>query len=65
MKPQTRSTKISKASRWAGSLELAMTPKLVVPVRAFHPLSLFRISSAREMCRCWVDDGESLPTSLA
>jgi hypothetical protein len=42
-----------------------MVPKFVVPVRAFHPLSLFRISSARDMCRDSVDDGESLPTFVA
>lgn len=42
-----------------------MTPKLVVPVRDFQPLSLLRISSAVEMWSFSVDAGESLPTSLA
>lgn len=39
-----------------------MVPKSVVPVRAFHPDFLLRISSAVEMCKSEVEDGESLPT---
>jgi hypothetical protein len=69
MKPQMRSTKRSKARRLAGSLlaaaPSAMAAKLVVPVRAFQPASLLRISSAREMCSSLVEAGESLPTSEA
>lgn len=42
-----------------------MVPKFVVPVRAFQPHSLLRISSAREMWRDVVDEGESLPTFVA
>lgn len=60
-----RSTSRSKASLCRGSSEDAMVPKSVVPVRAFQPLSLFSISSAREMCSSFVDEGESFPTSLA
>lgn len=40
-------------------------PKFVVPVRAFQPDSLFRISSALEMWREEVEFGESFPTSEA
>jgi hypothetical protein len=65
MKPQMRSTKMSKASLCAGSSDWEILPKSVVPVRAFQPLSLLRISSAREMWRSAVEAGESLPTSLA
>ena len=77
MKPQMRSTKRLKARRIlavssgdksvldVGSKAAAMVPKLVVPVRAFQPDSLLRISSAREMCSSLVEAGESLPTSLA
>lgn len=42
-----------------------MSPKLVVPVRDFQPDSLFRISSARDMWREVVEEGESLPTLVA
>lgn len=40
-------------------------PKFVVPVRDFQPLSLLRISSAREMWRDSVEEGESFPTFVA
>lgn len=65
MKPAMRSTRMSKARRCFGSDDDDMVPKSVVPVRAFHPLSLLRISSALEMCRCEVEAVESLPVSLA
>jgi len=39
-----------------------MVPKSVVPVSAFQPLSLFRISSAREIWSESVEEGESFPT---
>jgi hypothetical protein len=39
-----------------------MVPKLVVPVRAFHPEDLLRIISALEMCREEVLEGERAPT---
>lgn len=42
----------------------AMAAKSAVPASAFQPLCLLRISSAREMCRSRVEEGESLPTSL-
>lgn len=42
-----------------------MIPKLVVPARDFQPDSLLRISSAREMCRESVEEGESFPTLAA
>jgi hypothetical protein len=42
-----------------------MARKSVVPVSAFQPACLLRISSAREMWRSFVEAGESLPTSLA
>jgi hypothetical protein len=47
------------------SEEEAIVAKSVVPVRAFHPECLFRISSALEMWSVDVELGESLPTSLA
>jgi hypothetical protein len=56
---------MSNASFISGSEEEAMLPKFVVPVRAFHPLSLLRISSARHMWRDSVEEGESLPTFVA
>jgi hypothetical protein len=40
-------------------------PKFVVPVRDFQPLSLLRISSAWEMWRDSVEEGESFPTFVA
>lgn len=61
----------SSGDRWEvvseeeGSKAAVMVPKLVVPVRAFQPDCLLRISSAREMWRSFVEAGESLPTSLA
>jgi hypothetical protein len=42
-----------------------MVPKFVVPVSAFHPLSLLRISSAREMWSDSVEEGDSFPTFVA
>jgi hypothetical protein len=60
-----RSTKMSKASFILGSEDAAMVPKFVVPVMDFQPDSLLRISSAREMCREEVEDGESFPTLVA
>lgn len=42
-----------------------MVPKFVVPVRDFQPDCLLRISSAREMCKEEVEEGESLPTLVA
>jgi hypothetical protein len=42
-----------------------MVPKLVVPVRDFHPLCLLRISSAADMWSFSVEAGDSFPTSLA
>lgn len=79
MKPQMRSTKRLKARRILArsscdkldeeedeeSRAAVMVPKLVVPVKAFQPDSLLRISSAREMWSSFVEAGESLPTSLA
>jgi hypothetical protein len=56
---------MSKASFMAGSVEEAMMPKFVVPVRDFHPDCLLRISSAREICREEVEEGESFPTFVA
>jgi hypothetical protein len=65
MYPETLFTKISNASFLLGSSEDAMSPKLVVPVKDFHPDSLLSISSAREICRDAVEDGESFPTFVA
>jgi hypothetical protein len=53
---------MSKASFISGEEDEAMMPKLVVPVRAFHPEDLLRIVSALEMCREEVLAGESAPT---
>jgi len=53
---------MSKASLCLGSEEVVMVPKSVVPVSAFQPDSLLRISSALEMCRSDVDEGDSFPT---
>lgn len=57
--------KISMARECAGEGGLGdeMVEKSVVPVRAFQPDCLLRISSAREMWRSLVDDGASLSTS--
>jgi hypothetical protein len=57
---------MSNASLYFGSSEElkaleVMVPKSVVPVSDFQPLSLLRISSAREMCRSLVEAGESFP----
>lgn len=76
MKALMRSTRRAKARRWWGVVAsscsseeevaaAAMTRKSVVPVRAFQPACLLRISSAREMWRSFVEAGESLPTLLA
>jgi len=57
--------KMSNASFILGSEDEAMAPKFVVSVRDFQPHSLLRISSAREMWRSSVDEGESFPTLVA
>ncbi len=46
MYPMIRSTKMSNASVQFGSDEEEILPKSVVPVRAFQPDFLFKISSA-------------------
>ena len=58
-----RSTTRSNASFFSGEEEeeATMSPKSVVPVSAFHPASLLRISSAREMWRSLVDEDERRP----
>lgn len=59
-----RSMKMSRASLWEdGASSLAISAKSVVPVRAFQPDFLLRISSAVEMCRSFVLEGESLLAS--
>jgi hypothetical protein len=78
MKPLMRLVKRLKARRLAfsfsGSEEegeeevvtaAAMAAKSVVPESDFQPACLLRISSAREMCRSFVEAGESLPTLAA
>lgn len=63
-KSAIRSTKMSKASlqsSFPSSAFRLINPKSVVPVNAFHPLRLFKISSAVEMCNSLVLAREGLP----
>ena len=48
-----RSTKMSNASLHCGSDDEEILPKSVVPVRAFQPDFLFKISSACDLHQLW------------